>query len=109
MTPRERIHGVTASPSTRSSLGIYGGVEGSKRDLEVPLVFVGAGNTDVQKDNWDEYLARTYLFFTPHEWVSARVEYEFEKMERDADSFSAFERVETHKVPVGLNVFHRRG
>jgi hypothetical protein len=88
---------------------LFGGIEASKRDLEVPTLFVGAGNVDVQKHDWDEYLARTYLFFTPHEWVSLRAEYEFEKFERDRDSFAAFDHVETHKVPVGINVFHPSG
>jgi tetratricopeptide (TPR) repeat protein len=88
---------------------IFGGVEASKRDLTVPLVFVGTGTSDVQKDDWDEYVARSYVFFTPHEWVSARVEYEYEKMERDPDSFAAFERVTTHRVPLGVNLFHPSG
>jgi hypothetical protein len=88
---------------------LFGGIEASKRDLEVPTIFVAGGTTDVQKDDWDEYLARTYLFFTPHEWVSLRAEYEFEKFERDKDSFAAFDHVETHKIPAGINVFHPSG
>ena len=88
---------------------IFGGVELSKRDLEVPGVLISGDTIDVQKTDWDEYLARTYFFFTPHEWVSARVEYEYEKMERDPDAFSAFDHVETHRVPFGLQVFHPSG
>jgi len=89
---------------------IFAGVEGSKRDLEVPLVFTAAGGeSEVRKDDWDEWLGRAYVFFTPHEWVSARVEYEYEEMKRDEDSFAAFEKVKTHRVPFGINVFHPSG
>jgi tetratricopeptide (TPR) repeat protein len=89
---------------------VFGGVELSKRDLEVPGIFLtDQGDIDVVKDDWDEYLARTYLYFTPHEWVSARIEYDFEKMKRDPDSFASFDRVKTHRVPFGLSVFHPSG
>ncbi len=89
---------------------VFGGVELSMRDLEVPGVFLNDdATTDVVKDDWEEYLARTYLFFTPHEWVSLRMEYEYEKMERDPDSFASFDHVETHRIPFGVQVFHPSG
>lgn len=89
---------------------VFGGVELSMRDLEVPQFFLtGNGSLEEATADWEEYLARTYLFVTPHEWVSARVEYEFEKMKRDPDSFFAFDRVKTHRVPFGVNLFHPSG
>ncbi len=88
---------------------LFGGVEGSKRDLEVPLSIFGAGNVVVQKDDWDEYGTRAYLFWTPHPWVSARAEHQYEKFKRDPDSLFAFEEVKTHRVPLGLQFFHPSG
>jgi hypothetical protein len=88
---------------------VFAGVELSKRDLEVPLLSVSGDEIVVGTDDWEEYLARTYLFFTPHAWMSARVEYEYEKVERDPDSFVAFDHVETHRIPFGLQVFHPSG
>jgi len=89
---------------------IFGGFEVSKRDMKVPGFFLtGDGSLEVAKDNWDEYLAKTYLFVTPHEWVSARIEYEFEKMERSPEAYYGFDHVKTHRVPLGVNVFHPCG
>jgi tetratricopeptide (TPR) repeat protein len=88
---------------------LFMGIEASKRDLEVPLSIFGAGNVIVQKDDWDESLLRSYLFWTPHEWVAARVEHQYEELERDEDSLFAFEKVKTHRVPLGLQFFHPSG
>ena len=34
-------------------------------------------------EDWDEYLgARAYLYWTPHPWLAASVEYQFERFER---------------------------
>jgi tetratricopeptide (TPR) repeat protein len=96
---------------------IFGGIEYSERDLEVPGGFVAAGGgADVLEADWDEQLARAYLFWTPHEWVSFRAEYQWEKFERDPftglfgnEIFFAFKEVETHRVPFGVQFFHPCG
>jgi hypothetical protein len=65
--------------------------------------------------DWDEDLARAYLFVTPCAWTSLRAEYRYERFERDpvdafgAEIFFAFERVETHTVPLGIQFFHPSG
>ena len=100
-------YGVAVDHKLTQSL--FMGVEGSKRDLEVPLSFFGAGNTVVEKNDWDEYLLRSYLFWTPHEWVSLRVEHQYEKFERNSASLFAFHDVKTHRVPLGLQFFHPSG
>jgi hypothetical protein len=88
---------------------IYGGIELSKRDLEVPQSVFGGTSFIVQKTDWDEYLGRAYAFWTPHEWVATRIGYEYEKMKRDEDALFAFHKVETHRAPVGLEFFHPCG
>jgi Tfp pilus assembly protein PilF len=47
---------------------IYGGVEYTYRDLNVPWVDLTFGS--LENANWDEKIFRAYLFWTPHEWVS---------------------------------------
>lgn len=47
---------------------LYGGVEFSKRELEVPFLFTDVSDTitGVDEGDWEEHLGRTYLFWTPH-------------------------------------------
>jgi tetratricopeptide (TPR) repeat protein len=100
-------YGVAVDQKITESL--FGGIEASRRDLEVPISFVGAGSAIVEEHDWDEYGGRAYLFYTPHEWVALRAEYQYEKVERDEDSFAAFKDVETHRIPFGISVFHPSG
>jgi tetratricopeptide (TPR) repeat protein len=89
------------------SQDIYGGVEFSTRELEVPFqdFFTGV----VKRVEWDENLGRTYLFWTPRDWLSLSAEYLYEKFERDKEfAFNVLE-VNTHRVPVGANFFHPSG
>jgi len=88
---------------------VYAGMEFSKRDLEVPFVQTTAGITETRKVDWDEYLARTYLYWTPHPWVAASAEYQFERFERDAQFTAGIREVETHRLPLGINFFHPSG
>ena len=88
---------------------VFGGVEVSKRDLHVPQTIFGGTNFIVQDTNWDELVGRAYAFWTPHDWVAARIEYAYEDFKRDPKALFAFERVETHRVPLGLEFFHPSG
>jgi tetratricopeptide (TPR) repeat protein len=91
---------------------IFGGVEASHRDLKVPTVLAGAGgSSDVVKADWDETLVRVYGFWTPFEWLALRAEYQYEYFRRDpwesgtGETFFAFKKVKTHRVPFGGRVF----
>jgi tetratricopeptide (TPR) repeat protein len=72
---------------------LYGGVEFSKRDLEVPFEEVPPPppgppqplDTKIQHTDWDEYLGRAYLYWTPHPWLAASGEFQYEKYEREAE------------------------
>jgi hypothetical protein len=87
---------------------LFGGAEFSKRELEVPIV----AEDSVFRPDWDEYLSRLYLFWTPCDWVSLRAEYQWEKFEREQIPTLppfAFREVETHRVPFGIQFFHPIG
>jgi hypothetical protein len=89
---------------------LFAGMEFSKRDLDV--LFSDSSdpaNPVLREVDWKEYLVRAYLFWTPHEWLAFRLEYLFERFERD-DAFTAgVKEVDTHRVPVGISVFHPSG
>ena len=47
-----------------------------------------------------EYMARAYLFWTPHPWVALSAEYQREQFENDRSVAFFFKDVTTHKVPL---------
>lgn len=86
---------------------IYGGVEVSKRDLDVPAPIGESFATE--RVDWEEYFARTYLYWTPVPWAALSAEYLYEKFDfGDEFNFGAKE-VTTQRVPLGINLFHSCG
>jgi hypothetical protein len=93
------------------STTIFAGAEFSKRDLEVPVIVIFSSEEEeeemVEEVNLEEYLARAYAFWTPHPWLAASAEYQFERFEGELFGQSA--EIETHRVPLGINFFHPSG
>jgi outer membrane receptor protein involved in Fe transport len=89
------------------SQSLYGGVEVSTRDLSVPFHNVTANA--IRREDWNEYLGRTYLFWTPHPWLALSAEYQYERFERGRDFTPAFRDVTTQRVPLGLHFFYPVG
>jgi hypothetical protein len=85
---------------------VYFGAEFSYRDLDVPFV-----DTDlaIKEADWEEYLGRAYLYWTPHEWLALKAEYLYEKFERDEQLPDGLKDLKTHRVPLGINFFHPSG
>ncbi len=91
---------------------VYAGAELSKRDLnDVPIVMITPTRTEVHQVDWEEYLARAYLNWTPHPWLAANLEYLFERFDRDplGGGSTGVVEVETHRLPLGINFFHPSG
>lgn len=80
---------------------LFGGVELSKRYQTIPLTGISADGTEVDEFDWDEDLARLYVFYTPHPYVALRAEYVFERHEQEV--FGA-ERLDTNRIPLGLKL-----
>lgn len=95
-----------AAVDQKFSSDIFGGVEVSKRDLNVPAINPFG---DVVRVSWKERLARTYLFWTPHPWLALRAEYEFERDIRDSLITNGVRQMNTHRVPLGISFFHPSG
>jgi tetratricopeptide (TPR) repeat protein len=97
------------------SENVYGGVEYSRRELDVPFdtTFIppppGFPFVVVDRVDWKERLGRGYLFWTPHPRLALSAEYQYERFERDSKFVAGIEDVETHKVPFGLGYFHPCG
>ncbi len=89
---------------------IYGGAEFTYRDLEVPFLIdiPAAGIRELEKADWEEKVARAYLFWTPHQWLALSGEYLYEHFERERLASGARD-VKTHYVPLGINFFHPSG
>src|SRR5439155_4639670 len=76
---------------------IFGGVEFSERDLNVPFLDV----TDPAKpilrgEDQNESLSRAYLLWTPHPWLALRVEYMFEHLKSEGLTDQP-KRLDTHR------------
>jgi tetratricopeptide (TPR) repeat protein len=85
---------------------LFGGVEFAKRDSEVPAV--DQFGDEIRVD-WKENLARTYLFWTPLRWLALRGEYQYERVKRDQELTDGVKKMSTHRVPLGINLFHPSG
>jgi len=89
---------------------LFGGVELSKRDLDVPYIDVSGPEPEYLTDDWDEELSRAYLYWAPLTWLALSGEYQYERFKReDNEGPEAFYKVVTHRVPLALNFFHPLG
>jgi hypothetical protein len=93
------------------SLNVYAGAELSKRDLQVPGLVITPKATQTRREDWDEYLARAYFYWTPHPWLAASAEYQFERFERGTTlgAGTGILEVDTHRLPLGISFFHPSG
>ncbi len=100
-----------AALDQKFSRSVYGGVEYSQRDLDVPIPFTDpvTAVTELRREDWKERLGRAYLFWTPHHWVALTGEYHYERLDRIEDFGFGVKEVTTHKVPLGVRVFHPSG
>jgi tetratricopeptide (TPR) repeat protein len=90
---------------------LFGGVEVSSRALQVPFLdyTVNPANPPTREADWDEYLGRIYLFWTPHEWLAFRAEYIYERLKREERYPAGVTEADTHRVPFGIHFFHPSG
>ncbi len=86
-------------------------MEFSKRKLSVPYSI--AGPNELIESDWDEWLTRAYMFWTPHPLWAATLECYFEQFERNFPSevivLGELEHLDTLRLPLGLSFFHPSG
>jgi opacity protein-like surface antigen len=93
---------------------LFGGIELSQRDLEFPVEFIipippKPSITEIREMDWEERLARAYLYWTPHPWLAGSVEFVYERFERDRDFPVGVKDLETYRFPLGINFYHPSG
>ena len=96
-----------AAVDQKFSQKIYAGAEFFIRDLKVP--YYSPVQHPRQEANWNEYLGRAYLYWTPHKWLAFRAEYGYEKFKYADEVNLGAREVKTHSVPLGVNFFHPSG
>jgi outer membrane receptor protein involved in Fe transport len=81
------------------------GLAYSWRDTEVPLI------DDGKEVDWDERFGRAYLYWTPTARIATSAEYQYERFKRKDAFTGEFQatKIQTHKVPLGINYFHPDG
>ncbi len=95
-------HGVALDHTFNKRL--FSGVELSKREIETSVL-----DFDLNRQwyDWEEELGRGYLNWTPKDWLSVHIEYQFERFERDLEhtGWGQIQELETHKIPIGVKLF----
>jgi tetratricopeptide (TPR) repeat protein/predicted porin len=95
-----------AAIDQKFSKDLFGGVECSQRTLKVPLVI---SPDEAPQFNWRESNVRAYFFWTAYRWVGLRVEYQYEKTNRDQGFTDGVQKLETNRVPLGISFYHPSG
>jgi tetratricopeptide (TPR) repeat protein len=95
------------------SATLSGGVELSFRDIERPIVDATSGDPQIVRQDYEEELARAYVYWVPWKIASVSVEYLYEYFDRDIKEgligSEQFSSLRTHRWPFGINFFHSTG
>ena len=88
---------------------LFGGVEYSKRDIEVTyLDYLSVPGVALSKQaDLDESLFRAYLNWAPHRFLALSVEYQYERFDRGVDfpGVEMLTKLITQRVPLAVNAF----
>ena len=98
-----------AAVDQKFTRSLFGGIEYSYRDLRVPFLASVSNALDEEVVDWQENLFRSYLFWTPHDWIALNAGYSWERLVRARRFDDGAKNVETQRVPLGLSFFHPSG
>ncbi len=91
------------------SSDLHGGIEVSRRDLDVPVAgFDVFFNPIYYNVDWEENLSRVYLFWTPESWLGLKMEYQYEKIDR-VELTDGVQHAKTQRVLLGMRLFGSSG
>ena len=92
---------------------VYAGIEFYRRNLKVPYLFFAPPPAppvpQPSEVDWEESVARAYLYWTPNQYLGLRAEYLYEEFDRDEDFTQGTKNVKTHRLPLGITYFHPSG
>lgn len=88
---------------------ISAGAEFIYRDIDERFIYYDDTIPDVREFDLDERWVRSYLYWTPFNWLALRAEYLFEMFERetadDISNIEEFVKLRTHRFPLGARIF----
>jgi outer membrane receptor protein involved in Fe transport len=87
---------------------LFGGAELSTRELNFQVIDTTITPETIHDFDGNEYVGRTYLFWTPHPWWGLRTEYQYEGFRNQVGQGEP-RKINTHRVPLGVNFFHPSG
>lgn len=92
---------------------VYLGGEVFWRDTLKQVHVSTDGDVSINSRRRDEISHLAYLYWTPANWVSITSEYHYDKFRREfkvgAGDLSDPRGIETHSIPIKLNLFHSKG
>ncbi|MCF6356048.1 MAG: FecR domain-containing protein [Candidatus Polarisedimenticolaceae bacterium] len=91
----------------RFSNRLFGGLELSRRDLDLPVRIIEPTGVQWAQSRRDEEEGRLYLYWTPTKRFSMGAEYIFERSYRDSSTTSMEDT--THRFPLSLGYYHPSG
>jgi tetratricopeptide (TPR) repeat protein len=82
---------------------VFGGAEVSRRNIDLPSLdyITDPENPTATFNEFDEDLARAYLYWTPLNWLSTRAEFIYEMFETDPLGY--YSDLKSYKLPLGIN------
>jgi len=90
----------------------YGGMEFSRRDLDVPFTdFIKEDDSSYLSysdySDWGERLVRSYIYWAPCPWISTSAEYQYERFTRDKKWVYSerFFYMKTQRLPLEIKLF----
>lgn len=104
-----RARRMGAGLDARIANRLYGGVEVSDRDVDIPTLALRSRSL-IEITKQQEQLYRGYLYWLPHTHWAMRAEFQFEKFNQNpADAGSLPYRIGTLSAPLSVNYFDPSG
>jgi tetratricopeptide (TPR) repeat protein len=97
-----------AAVDQKFSQNVYGGVEFTARNPEVPY-FSGFETLELKEADWKERQVRAYLYWTVHKWLALGTGYEYEHFKYTENVNLGAQKVNTQSVPLRASFFHPSG
>jgi outer membrane receptor protein involved in Fe transport len=99
-----------AAVNQKFSKTLFGGVEGSYRKVDIP-VLSGLDPTASFTNTNEWYQALGYLNYAPHPWVALRASYQYDQTSNTDPSVAQFsaQQLYTSRVPLSAGFFHPSG
>ncbi|MGQ0456330.1 MAG: TonB-dependent receptor domain-containing protein [Hyphomicrobium sp.] len=92
---------------------IFAGVEGTWRDIDVPVLTGALGGPATASESRREALHRAYLFWTPTDDLSVSAQFVYDRFEADPGLLTSFSNtpllLETLSIPLGIRYFAPNG